>query len=644
MNDINTLMILNQVIKFLPGYIYYKGLNLKYAGCNQNFANLTGFMSPSQIIGLSDTDILSKFVNPEILVNNQKADQYVIDTKEHKTIDISIIMGDSKDAVRIVFKNKKYPLIDEKGDIVAIIGVLHDLTEVKENNYLDIDINFIVKNSPGYMYWKNLDSVYIGCNQNFASVCGFKHSSEIFNKTDYDLPWGLVDKGIAEKFIRNDKYVIETGNVHVSEDDNLTVHNENGLSQIVRSEKSPLLDKNGNLIGILGVAVDITDRLEQERLRAENDAQRVESQRQKAEAEKQHLLTVIEEQEKFRKIVNQVAHDIGSPIMAISVMLKSCENLPEGTRDVLRQATDRIYDIAHHLLNSYKSPEEIINNSKETNGPVLVSCEILSILSEKKSQYSPFAITFNHEISKDSAFIFINTVSSLFKRMISNLLNNAVEALPEKHGQIKLSVNLENNQLRVIIEDNGVGMPDEVKQKILNNIVVTANKVGGRGIGFEQIRDTLAKSDGILQIESNPGLGTKMILTFPTIEAPDWIATKIEFTKDNLIVILDDDVSVHGAWDNWLKSIDSEVKIKHFESGYEVIEFINDLSEAEKSNVILLSDYELLKERINGLDVISRVSVAKSILVTSHYANKKLMDKVQELNIKVLPKVLVQML
>lgn len=43
----------------------------------------------------------------------------------------------------------------------------------------EIDLEFIVKYGPGYIYWKNLDSVYIGCNQNFATVCGLESPSDI---------------------------------------------------------------------------------------------------------------------------------------------------------------------------------------------------------------------------------------------------------------------------------------------------------------------------------------------------------------------------------------------------------------------------------------------------------------------------------
>lgn len=70
----------------------------------------------------------------------------------------------------------------------------------------DIDLESLLMLSPGYIYWKNLDSVYLGCNQNVATLLGIVSPEEIIGKTDFDLPWGHILE-IPQKAISDDQQV-----------------------------------------------------------------------------------------------------------------------------------------------------------------------------------------------------------------------------------------------------------------------------------------------------------------------------------------------------------------------------------------------------------------------------------------------------
>ncbi|HLX54507.1 MAG TPA: ATP-binding protein, partial [Aquella sp.] len=108
-----------------------------------------------------------------------------------------------------------------------------------------------------------------------------------------------------------------------------------------------------------------------------------------------------------------------------------------------------------------------------------------------------------------------------FKRAISNIINNAVDAFDNRAGEIIVSLNTIDNEVQIIIEDNGSGMPEAVREKILNHISVTNGKANGHGIGYTQIQDMLAKNNGTLQIQSRQNIGTKIILTFPKATVPE---------------------------------------------------------------------------------------------------------------------------
>ena len=88
-----------------------------------------------------------------------------------------------------------------------------------------------------------------------------------------------------------------------------------------------------------------------------------------------------------------------------------------------------------------------------------------------------------------------------------------------------------------------------------------------------------------------------------------------------MIVVLDDDILVHEMWNKRFKEYEGEIEVKYFTEGLEAIEYINSVK--EKKNVLLLTDYELRKQSINGIEVIEKTGMqAKHILVTSKYLSE----------------------
>ena len=225
--------------------------------------------------------------------------------------------------------------------------------------------------------------------------------------------------------------------------------------------------------------------------------------------------------------------------------------------------------------------------------------------------------------------------------MLSNIINNSVDAFDQKEGKITLYFDADDEEVRLTIEDNGKGMKPELVQKILGHSAVTEGKENGHGIGLTQVRETLENNKGEWIIDSQIGHGTQFILTFPRAHSLNWIAETIRLENDDTVVILDDDSSIHMAWDIRFDVILKkfpQLTIKHFELGQEAIDFINDHTPDKKQKIFLLTDYELLKQDLDGLGVIKETQISRSILVTSHYANKQVQHLAAKTNTKILPK------
>ncbi len=486
----------------------------------------------------------------------------------------------------------------------------------------DVDVEYIVKYGPGHIYWKNLDSVYIGCNKNFATLIGLDEPSEIIGISEYDMPWASIMPETANHNVRADQEVIKTGKFIVTEE-NLGIKNEDGNSIILRSEKFPLIDKNGKIVGILGVSVDITDSKEKERLEIENAV---------------HKRSIVEQQQ-FKKIVDQMVHDIGSPLASLRMLIESYTNLPEDIRIMLREIALNISGITNNVLNMYVPKASIQDDLNEQSEAILLSSMLLQLLSEKGFQYKNHLVKFEHDFKDGGTFAFIKAEPSAFKRAISNLINNSVDALNNKiGGKVILKIQASKNNIDVIVEDNGKGLSPELINKILSGKSVTAGKKNGHGIGLTQVMDMLKPSDGKINIISKSGEGTTIILSFPRFETPNWIASEISILDHDCVVILDDDSSIHGAWDRRFKTDAPWLKLKHFTYGEDAVNFINTVTPEEKKKILLLTDFELLNQNLNGLDVIKRTKIGESILVTSHYANKQVQQLVKKIKTKILPK------
>jgi PAS domain S-box-containing protein len=472
------------------------------------------------------------------------------------------------------------------------------------------------------IYWLDINYIILGGNDLCLEAIGSSGTSikeVLVGKTYHDYyPKEIADEltDIVGMVLKNNTPIkIEEKIVDVA----------TGKFRYYETVRAPLFGNNGNVVGTICTAIEITDKKEAENLR-------VESEKHKA-FEKQ--------QEKFTQLANQVAHDIRSPLGSLLVIIKECVQLPEGSRIALREAAIGIGDIANHLLHQYQKKDNAEISEYEERHPILVSTVLLETLSAKKYQYDKLAVKFDYHFEANTHFAFIKTQSSAFKRMLSNIINNAVDALDGQVGKVDLQLETDNEWVRIIIQDTGKGMSAELIDKIMHKTAVTEGKKSGHGLGLTQVWETLDHNQGELHIASEPGKGTNITLIFPRATAPHWIAEEITLRPNDIVVILDDDTSIHGAWRVRFDSIlsqDASIQLKHFQQGREALEFIQALAPTEKESVFLLSDYELLTQELNGLHIISQSKIKRSMLVTSHYADPLIQAQAAKIDTKILPK------
>ncbi|MFZ3046156.1 MAG: PAS domain S-box protein, partial [Desulfatirhabdiaceae bacterium] len=175
---------------------------------------------------------------------------------------------DAFDGTKKIILNYTAPVLDDAGTIQAAIVVNHDITMRKRAEAAERQTETwhrtLIDTIPDLIWLKDLNGVYLSCNPTFERFFGARES-EIIGKTDYDF----VDKDLADFFREHDRKSIATGHPSINEE-RLTFA-DGGYQGLFETIKTPMFDADGNLVGVLGIARDITGRKTAEDALKENE-------------------------------------------------------------------------------------------------------------------------------------------------------------------------------------------------------------------------------------------------------------------------------------------------------------------------------------------------------------------------------------
>ena len=144
------------------------------------------------------------------------------------------------------------------------------------------------------------------------------------------------------------------------------------------------------------------------------------------------------------------------------------------------------------------------------------SCDLGAIVGEASAVFGEVVLN----VAPDAPKVLADPVA--LRRILDNLLRNALEALPDRHGTITVTVSGDQDpdlgrQCLLSVQDTGVGMTPEVQVHIFEDFFTT--KDGGTGLGLSNVRRLAGDAGGRLEIASTPGEGTTVTILFPAAEA-----------------------------------------------------------------------------------------------------------------------------
>jgi signal transduction histidine kinase len=206
------------------------------------------------------------------------------------------------------------------------------------------------------------------------------------------------------------------------------------------------------------------------------------------------------------ELAAQVAHDIRSPLAAIELVVGGAGELPEDLRELLRGAAGRIRAIAQDVLASARPARA---------AAACAVCGVVdAIVAEKRLEWaSRPGLRLESRREPGAARLAVRADSADFGRIVSNLLNNAAEAV-DGAGEVRVAVALSHGLVSITVSDDGKGIAPELLPE-LGRRGATFGKEGGSGLGLWHATQRAREWGGTLSIRSEPGRGTEVELRLP---------------------------------------------------------------------------------------------------------------------------------
>ncbi len=392
---------------------------------------------------------------------------------------------------------------------------------------------------PAFVYFKDTDLNYISANKALVDMIGIM-PSEIVGKSDLDF----FKKEQAEAYRKADAKIITTGQPLINHEESAT--DKNGNTLWIETNKQPVIDDNGWVVGLVGMTLDITERKQVEKNILEtNQRLEIETERANKMAEEAKIAS----QAKSEFLAN-MSHEIRTPMNGVI-----------GMTDLLLETNldDTQQQYAEIVKNSGETLLYIINDILDFSKIEAGKLDIEIINFDLRSLLDDFAATMALR-TEEKGLEFICSIGpevpTYFKgdpgrlrQILTNLTGNAVK-FTEK-GEIVVSCHLVERlrascRLHFSVKDTGIGISKDKLSTLFNKFTQadssTTRKFGGTGLGLAISKQLSKLMGGEIGIKSEEGKGSAFWFTVELnnsdkkpvpVKIGDLSKAKVLFIDDN---------------------------------------------------------------------------------------------------------------
>ena len=208
-----------------------------------------------------------------------------------------------------------------------------------------------------------------------------------------------------------------------------------------------------------------------------------------------------------------VGHDIRNPLQAITneLYIEKMEINSLAESECKENLVESIKSIEENLVYINKIVADLQDFARPLN-PKKEQVEVDKAINNALEMITIPAFV-KTEVLADENLPQLSIDSTMIKRILVNLIQNAIQAMP-KGGKLTIRAYLQKHQMAIDIEDTGEGIPEEFRSKLFTPLMTTKSK--GQGFGLAVVKRMAEAMNGTVTFESEEGKGTKFSLRFST--------------------------------------------------------------------------------------------------------------------------------
>ncbi|KPX75470.1 Signal transduction histidine kinase [Pseudomonas amygdali pv. photiniae] len=491
---------------------------------------------------------------------------------------------------------------DSRGKPVRSPGVLLDIDSRRmaedERDRLNELLRIFTAAVPGVVYAKDLEGRMLVANRGTAELIG-KPPEFFIGKTDLEF---LDDQQQARVLMETDRRIMQN---NVSEQIEEQVNLPDGSAATWLSTKAPLLDKNGEVIGLIGSSVDVTARKKAEEAVRELN-QTLEQRIEQAVFEREQIEDALRHSQKMDavgQLTGGIAHDFNNLLAGISGSLELItKRLAQGRVgdvdryvSVAQGAVRRAASLTHRLL-AFSRRQNL--SPRVTNVNVLIQ-DMEELIARTVGPEIDIKV-----VAHDDLWPALIDHAQLESSLL-NLCLNARDAMPSG-GRIVIetaNASIEEctdpdhgipagEHLSIRVTDTGIGMSPDTVAKAFEPFFTTKPIGAGTGLGLSMVYGFVRQSGGQIRVESVEGQGTSVVMHLPRHIAenapraagPEITEEPAQHTGETVLIV-DDEPSVRmlvaevitGLGYNCLEAGDAQSGLQILQSDTRIDLLISDI-------------------------------------------------------------------
>ena len=491
---------------------------------NNKTAEITGF-SVEEAVG---NPLVKTFIVPKLRVSVQ----LILDNalKGVETSNYELEFRTKSNEVRYLLVNATTRR-DAESNIVGVVGVAQDVTEAAQHDRavaaMANELRQLVDTANAPIFGIDVNGNVNEWNNKTAEITGFG-KKEAFHKP-------LVSTFIVPS-LRNSVQEVLDKALHGNETSNYELEFETKSKEIryLLVNATTRRDAENNIVGVVGVAQDVTDdRKHSEELREMQYIRA--SQEAKVETE--------------RNMTAYFAHELRNPLHAVDSALNSMpDGLPEVAQslvDAMQLCTGFMSSIMNNLLDVRKMEE---GKMTLNTAPISLEATLKSVHKMLKPSVRPNVVFESHCRTGEKGWVMGD--SHRIQQVLTNVVTNAIKYTTM--GSIILNIEWEGDKVRFECADTGPGIPVKEQKKLFERFVQRGG-APGTGLGLAIAKHLVDLTGGSIYFHSDPTIkpGTSCVVMMPlaTCEPPE-IMTKEEQGKhieEPLTFLLIDDVAMNRS-------------------------------------------------------------------------------------------------